>query len=200
MITYIQHKLRQFTYHYKTFPENPYFKVFDIMYQLDPSPWPNIIKLNEDDAYIHASFLAPESQTFYGREIAYFSAYKLSIFWLPGATHSGQGNGKQGNYPVRIEGASLKKAIIAHIDKNSQSTTITRAHYATKQDQAIQQLSGGFVIYKAIEVELKALIIHWLKHSKHVDQPSGATILASAAKLPSNEIATLIETYETTCS
>src|ERR1700749_4664995 len=98
MIEMIKHKIRQFYYAYFHFRQSSLYCLFKKIYDKDLEAHQDIIYDEVNQGFFMVNFINPKLLVYSGREIAFFNAHQVYVFWLPGAQHSGQGEVKNGSY------------------------------------------------------------------------------------------------------
>jgi hypothetical protein len=157
MFEIFKHNLRQYYYEYFKLPACKFFYVFEKIYFLAPDIWDNLTYDEQNKGFIITDFIDSSLKDYSGREVAFFNASRVYVFWLPGAQHSGQGHVKNGNYQVVLNCNAMKEPVLLNVNKTCEGvkldglTSIKALPYSA--------LPGGYVIYSAITREIKSRIL-----------------------------------------
>ncbi|MCD6025805.1 MAG: hypothetical protein K0R08_324 [Solimicrobium sp.] len=158
MVEMAKHRLRQLGYRWLAFSENPLFLLFEKMYQYNPEHFPDVVPHPDERGFLLTNFICPEFACYRGREIVFFNARHVSVYWIPGAEHSAGGYVMPGNYSVTVGGYAIRRPVELLIVKDDENTIIS----STKlQMQSGTSLEGGLISFGVIAKELHCLAQKW---------------------------------------
>lgn len=158
MFEITKHRLRQIRYRWFQFSEDPLYLLFEKMYQYDPRPLHTVTPHPGERGFLLTHFICPDFARYRGREITFFNARHVAVYWLPGAAHSGGGYVQTGTYSVTVGGHAVKRPVELRVSKNDDATLI---HSAVLQTRAAKPVQGGFISFKIIAKELQCLAQQW---------------------------------------
>lgn len=163
---HLSHTTKQFYCKWGKLLNDPLYKIFSAIYQMNYNRWSTVCSHPEGIGYLLADFCCPDFSAYRGKELVYFNGRKICVYWLPGALHSAGGFVKEGTYSVMLGRFALKHPLYLQLTKTQDKTTIDSLSLMPESNTSYQQLNGGFITYEAIKKEMRALIIQWLSFIK----------------------------------
>ena len=186
MFAFVHSKIRQAGYRWLTFSDEPLYLLFEKMYQYDPRPLRTVMPHPMERGFLVANFTHPDFIRYRGREIAFFNARHVAVYWLPGALPSGGGYVKSGIYSVMMGGHAMRQPVRLNVAKDNENTVIRSV---SLQTQPVRSMDGCRVSFSIIAKELHCLAEQWLTRMHEQfdtlqDDAALREVIAAARKLP----------------
>lgn len=186
MFDMTRHHARQARWRWLAWRADPLYLLFERMYHCDPEPLPSVTPHPRQRGFLLSSFSCPDFARYRGREIAFFNARQVAVYWLPGARHSGGGYVANGEHHVTLAGHALHRPLRLTVHKDADDTQIRAV---SVQAQRRDRVRGGFIAFAIIARELQCLVLQWLDYMHaHLGRlehsPSLRALIEQARQLP----------------
>lgn len=159
MFKIVSHKFRQFYYGLIPLYCSKVFFVFKKLFSMSDAHWEDVVYSKENNGFVISNFKCSELAAYSGKEIAFFNHKQVYVFWLPGASHSGQGKVENGLYKVHLACSAMQYPITVSVFKNDGNTVIKDYSLSDDSLSKADCLAGGYVLYRAIEKEIKLRVV-----------------------------------------
>lgn len=186
MFDMTRHHLRQARWRWLAWRADPLYLLVERMYHCDPEPLTTVTPHPTQRGFLLSSFSCADFARYRGREIAFFNARQVAVYWLPGALHSGGGFVANGEHCVTLAGHALRRPVRVSVHKGDDDTQIRAVSTQAHRRDRVQ---GGFIAFALITRELHCLALQWLEYlHAHVGRlersPSLREVIEQARRLP----------------